>query len=91
MVGKCVFVPEIPQWAAGVDGLQETLRIFIGDCCGKMESFLGIEADDLSHSLTGQIDAAFENLKISILPGLLQNSWTYVKAVGSVLQCWRSP
>ncbi len=75
---------KIPQWAAGVDGLQETLRIFIGNCCGKMESFLGIEADNLSHSLTGQMDAAFENLKISILPGLLQNSWTYVKAVGSV-------
>lgn len=75
---------KIPQWAAGVDALQETLHLFIGNCCGKMESFLGIEADDLSHSLTGQMDAAFENLKISILPELLQNSWTYVKAVGSV-------
>ena len=57
---------KIPQWAAGVDALQETLHLFIGNCCGKMESFLGKEADDLSHSLTGQMDAAFENLKISI-------------------------
>lgn len=52
---------------------------FLDDCCG----YLGLEAGSAKQTVSRQLHIIAENLQINLIPGLVRESWWYVKKMFS--------
>ncbi|MGN1147298.1 MAG: AI-2E family transporter [Lachnospiraceae bacterium] len=78
-------IQNIPLWIEGMDDMQEGVQVLISESCREAGSFLGIDTDGLVQVIVDQVDVLVENFQVQVLPGLLGESWVYVKQLVSII------
>ena len=82
--GSAYLFRKIPEWAEGLNGLQETFKFSLTDCCNKLESFFSLETGKLADMIQRQLEISIAAIQDSLLSGIVGNGWNYLKTVLSL-------
>lgn len=83
--GGSFLLQKIPVWVEGIDGMQQSFAVIVGDCCTNVGTLIGMDISELTHTIVGQVDLFVENLQMQILPGVIGGSWSYIRQLFSVI------
>lgn len=83
--GGSFLLQKIPVWVEGIDGMQQSFAVIVGDCCTNVGTLIGMDISELTHTIVGQVDLFVENLQMQILPGVVGGSWSYIRQLLSVI------
>lgn len=84
-MGGSLLLQNIPLWVEELDDVQQSVQLFVTDCCNGVGGFLGINTEGLAQVLIEQIDVFVENFQVQVLPGLLGGTWTYIRQLLSII------
>lgn len=70
-----------------IEEIETTLTLFIHNCCGKMESQLGIGSKEMENYILNQVMIFAENVQMEIAPKVMGESFVYVKNIISTVAC----
>ena len=60
---------------------QEKAGVFWNDCCTRVESWTGIQAEELNGRVMDTVPRIWENMKGTLLPALMSGSFSWVKGI----------
>ncbi len=83
--GGSYILQRIPHLIDGLNQAGDSVSLLISDCLGRVEGILGISVGDLENTLNYQIASLVENVESKMMPLLLENSWGYLKSLGSII------
>lgn len=75
----------VPIWIEGMDDLREGVIILVTQGCETVGGFLGTDTDGMVQMAVEQVDVFVENFQVQVLPGLLGESWVYLKQIISII------
>ncbi len=78
-------VGSLPQLLGRLDALEQQAGTIIHDICGAVGRTIGIDSVYLEEMLMGHLEEGINYLQEDAFPGMLSQSLTYVKAVGTVI------
>lgn len=84
-LGGSFLLQRLPLWIENMDNVQETVRFFVTKCCNGAGGFLGINTSGLTQILVEQVDVFVENFQVQVLPGLIGESWLYIRQLIAVI------
>lgn len=71
------------------DGIAEQvggrIGVFFGDCCMFVEEHFGVNAGRLEQAVLARMDGLTEQMREELVPGLVKESWWYVKKLLSAV------
>lgn len=74
----------IPKMLTEIPLFEGQIYVFIDECCGFLESRLGIDGEYVGDYLIGQISVLVSNLRRNFVPGMISNSISWFRAIVSV-------
>lgn len=80
-----LLLKQIPVWVEEIDHLQENLRAVVRQGCKNLGNLFGMETENLSNALIEQVDIFVENFQTQVLPGILGESWGYIRHLISII------
>lgn len=84
-LGGSFLIQKIPEWIEGIDETQQNFRILVRQCCRDAGDFLRIDTEGLTEILIEQMDVFVENFQMQIVPGIIGESWVYVRQILSII------
>lgn len=73
------------EFVSHMDLFENRFCIFVRDCSEIAESRLGINAVEMETIVLERVDIFVENLRVNMLPKLMNESVTYVKLIGTLV------
>lgn len=80
LVGSSL-APQLKNLFANVPSYQKKLVILWDDCCAQVEVWTGMETGTLKLKITEAAPEVWENMKGTVLPGLIGGSFSWVKGI----------
>lgn len=84
-MGGSLLLRQIPIWVEETDHWQEDVRQVVKQGCENIEDIFGIRTNNLSRSITEQVDVWIENFQVQVLPNVLGESWGYIRHLISII------
>lgn len=72
---------KIKYYIMNIDLYEDKFCLFIKDCSKNLENSIGISAMEIETLILERVDIFVENMKIEVLPQLMNESYIYVKSV----------
>ena len=83
--GGSYLMQRIPIWVEGMDDMQQNAQDIVIKCCDGVGGLLGVNTEGVQQILVEQVDVFIENFQAQVLPGLIGESWIYIKQIASVI------
>lgn len=83
--GGYFLLQKIPVWVEGMDETQQNFQMLVRECCQNIGNFLRMDTEGLAEILIEQADIFVENFQMQILPGMIGESWGYLRQIFSII------
>ncbi len=77
-------VGSLPDWIGNLEVLEEQLAVVIHSICESIGDTIGIDRVYLEETLLLRVEEGFDYVRVEVLPGVLTQSWKYVKVIAAV-------
>lgn len=77
-------VSAIPGCIDGLNLVERQFCQFVENCCDGMEERFGINSTHMKTVILEKVNVFIDNFQLNILPGILNESWTYIKYAASI-------
>lgn len=77
-------VGSLPQWVGSLEMVEEEIRTVIHAVCEPVGRTIGVDQVYLEETLQARMQEGMDYLQLELIPGMVSQSWQYVKTVGAV-------
>lgn len=77
-------VGSLPGWIDGLDALYGELQVIVHRICETVGGMIGVDSVYLEDTILSRIQEGIDYFQLETVPGMLSQSWEYVKAAGAV-------
>lgn len=77
-------VGSLPEWIRGLDVVYEEITVVVHGVCETVGRVIGVDAVYLEDTILSRMEEGIAYFRQQAVPGMLSQSWQYVKIVGAV-------
>ena len=77
-------VGSLPGWIDGLDAAYDDIRVIVHSVCEAVGGVIGVDSLYLENTILSRIQEGIEYFQLQTVPGMLSQSWEYVKAAGAI-------
>ena len=77
-------VGSLPGWIDGLDAAYDDIRVIVHSVCEAVGGVIGVDSLYLENTILSRIQEGIEYFQLQTVPGMLSQSWEYVKAAGGM-------
>ena len=77
-------VGSLPVWLSKLDVVEQEITVIVGSICETVGRALRIDSRYLEETILGHIQEAIDYFRLTVLPGMLSHSLSYLKGLGVI-------